>query len=149
MPLASSPDFQIRPEDKAFDMFFPADDPPTNSFDEYLNENYDFSDGDNKETFDDFLDFFEKEATSRGNGCLSPIAGSTREEASPPQPWRKGLWCLTQHRASLPGNIQDKGRGTHTMNGNTWSSRADAIDKARGKAFTNFSHPVPPHAPSC
>src|SRR5271170_3532596 len=54
MSLASSPDFQIRPEDKAFDMLFPADDPPTNSFDEYLNENCDFDDGDNKETFDDF-----------------------------------------------------------------------------------------------
>jgi len=151
MSLASSPDFQIRPEDKAFDMLFPADDPPTNSFDEYLNENYDFGDGDNKETFDDFFDFFEKEATSRDNGCLSPITRSTKEEVSPPQPWRKGLWCLNQHRASLPRKIQDKGRGAHITNGNAWSSRAEAVDKARGKAFTNFSRPVPrspPHTPS-
>jgi hypothetical protein len=151
MSLANSPDFQIRPEDKAFDMFFPTDGPPTNSLDEYLNENHNFGDGDNKETFDDFLDFFEKEATSRGNGCLSPIVGPTREEASPPQPWRKGLWCMNQHRASLPGNVQDKGRGAHIMNGNTWSGRVDVIDKARGKAFTNFSRPVPrppPHTPS-
>lgn len=64
MSLASSCDSQIRPEDKAFDTLFPADEPPTNFFDEYLNENHDFSDGDNKEALDDFLDFFE-ETTSR------------------------------------------------------------------------------------
>jgi hypothetical protein len=37
------------------------------------------------------------------------------------------------------------------MNGNTWSSRAEAIDRARSKTFTNFSRPVPrspPHTPS-
>jgi hypothetical protein len=149
MSLASSPDSQIRPEDKAFGTFFPPDEPPTNFFDEYLNENYDFSDGDNKETLDDFLDSFE--TTSRGIGCLSPIVGSTREEASPPQPWRKGLWCLNQNRASLSGHVYDKGRGAHVTNGNTWSSRAEAIGKARSKTFTNFSRPVPrspPYTPS-
>ena len=150
MSLASSPDSQIRLEDRAFDTFFQAEEPPTNFFDEYLNKSYDFSDGDNKETLDDFLDFFDQ-TTSRGNGCLSPIVGSTREEASPPQPWREGLWCLNQNRASLSGNAHDKGRGTHVMNGNIWSGRAEAIDKARSKAFTNFSRPVPrspPHTPS-
>jgi hypothetical protein len=151
MSITSSPDLHIRPEDKAFDMFFPAEDPPTNSIDEYLNENYDFSDGDNKDTFDGFLDYFEKETKARGNGCLSPITGPTREEASSPQPWRKGLWCLNRNRASLSRDKQDKGGGAHAMNSNTWSSTPEAIDKAQDKAFTNFSRPVPrspPHTPS-
>src|SRR4051812_10170989 len=101
MPLASSPDFQIRPEDKAFDMFCSADDSLSNSFDNYLNENYDLSGGDNKDTFDSFFDFFEKEATNRDNSCISPIGRSTTQEASTLQPWRKGLWCLNRNEASI------------------------------------------------
>ena len=152
MSLTSSPDFQIRPEDKAFDTLFPADDPLTNSFDDYLNENYDLSDDDNKETFDTFLEFFEKEATGRGNGCLSPIGRSTSQEASPPQPWRKGLWCLDQNGASLPGSVT-QGRDSSVQNGdgNAWNRKEAVNHKARGKAFTNFSRPgprSPPHTPS-
>src|SRR2546423_13562380 len=116
MSLASSPDFQIRPEDKAFEMFCSADDSLTNSFDNYLNENYDLSDGDNKETFDNFLDFFEREATNRGNGCLSPIGRPTRQEALNPQPWRKGLWCLNRNGASLSESVT-QGRGSSVPNG--------------------------------
>src|SRR2546430_5876368 len=33
MSLASSPDFQVRPEDKAFDTLYPAEDPLTHTFD--------------------------------------------------------------------------------------------------------------------
>ena len=153
MSLAKSPDFQIRPEDKALDMFFPSEDPPINSFDDYLDENYDLSDGDNKETFDSFLEFFEKEATARGSGCLSPTGGSTKQEASPPQPWRKGLWCLNQNGASSPSSvIQDKSSSTQHYNGNAWNGREEFNHhKARGKPYTNFSRPVPrspPHTPS-
>jgi hypothetical protein len=150
MSLASSPDFQIRPEDKVFDMFFPGEDPLTDSFDDYLNENYNLSDGDNKETFDSFLEFFEKEATARGNGCLSPIGGSSRQNASPPQPWRKGLWCLNQNGALLPGSAaQNGGSGAQNINGDALNSREVASHQAGGRAFTNFSRPVPqPRTPS-
>ena len=152
MSLASSPDFQVRPEDKAFDTFFPAEDPLTNSFDDYLNENYGLSDGDNKDTFDNFLEFFEKEATAHGNGCLSPIVGSTKQEPSPPQPWRKGLWCLNQNGASLPSSaMQEKSSSAQQPHGHAWNRREESKYKARGKPFTNFSRPVPrspPHTPS-
>jgi hypothetical protein len=144
MSLASSPDFQIRPEDKVFEAFFPAEDQLTNSFDDYFNENSDLSDGDNKETFDNFLDFFEKEATGRSNGCLSPIGGGTRQKASPAQPWRKGLWCLTQNGASLPASfLEDKGGGTQNTNGHAGNKTGMPSDNTAGKAFTNFSRPVP------
>ena len=148
MSLASSPDFLIRPEHKAFDMFFPAEDPLTNSFDDYFHDNYDLSDGDNKEGFDSFLDFFEKEATTRGNGSLSPIDGSTKQQASPPQPWRKGLWCLNQNGASLHAKVvENKGSRPPNTNGEAWASRVLASHKAEGKVFTNFSRPVPRSRP--
>jgi hypothetical protein len=152
MSLASSPDFQIRPEDKVFDTFFPTEDPVSSSFDEYFYENRGLSDGDNKETFNDFLDFFQKEATARTNGCLSPIGGSTRQDTSPPQPWRKGLWCLNQDGASLPGSVvQTRSGKAQNTNRGAWNRSEVGGHEPPKEAFTNFSRPVlrsRPHTPS-
>jgi hypothetical protein len=144
MVLASSPDFQVRPEDRAFDTLFPAEDPLTETFDDYLAERYDLNGDDNKETLDNFLDFFEKEATASGHSCLSPLGGSTKLEASPVEPWRKGVWCLEQKVASLPEHVvQNNGRRSQDVHAEACDGRAGASHITGGNIFTNFSRPVP------
>jgi hypothetical protein len=148
MSLASSPDFQVGPEDRAFDSRFHAEDPLTETFDDYLAERYDLNGDDNKATLDNFLDFFEKEATASGHGYLSSLGGSTRLEASPAEPWRKGLWCLEQKVASLPEHVvQNNGRRSQDVHAEACDGRAGASHNTGGNIFTNFSRPVPrPHA---
>ncbi|KAF7512673.1 hypothetical protein GJ744_000240 [Endocarpon pusillum] len=104
MSLASSPDCQIRAEDKALKLLFPTiEDPLTNSFDDYINQAlYDLSDDDKEDFFiGDVGDLFDSEALSSGGSSQSPIGASARHKESSPQPWRKGLWCLNQNESSV------------------------------------------------
>lgn len=140
MSMTSSPALQIRPKETAYDMFSTAD-ALADSLEERLNENYEPSDVDDKETFDNFLDFFEKEATARRPSCVSPIDGSTRQNASPSQPWRKGLWCLNQKGALLAESAIGN-KGCRSQNGT-----AAASPNAEGRSFVNFSHPLPRSQP--
>ena len=111
MSLASSPDYQIRAEDKALKLLFPTiQDPLTNSFDDYINQVlYDLSD-DDKEDFllGDVGDLFENEALSSGVSSQSPIGASARHKESSPQPWRKGLWCLNENEPSVHQDVIEK-----------------------------------------
>ncbi|KAF7502343.1 hypothetical protein GJ744_006008 [Endocarpon pusillum] len=104
MSLASSPDCQIRAEDKALKLLFPTiEDPLTNSFDDYINQAlYDLSDDDKEDFFiGDVGDLFDSEALSSGGSSQSPIGASARHKQSSPQPWHKGLWCLNQNESSV------------------------------------------------
>lgn len=103
MSLASSPDCQIRAEDKALKLLFPTiEDPITNSFDDYINQAlYDLIDGEEEDIFaGDVGDLFDSEAFSSGASSQSPIGASARQREPSPQPWRKGLWCLHQNEPS-------------------------------------------------
>ena len=111
MSLASSPDCQMRAEDKAFKLLFPAiEDPLTNSFDDYINQAlYDLSDDDKEDFFiGDVGGLFDSEAFSSGASSQSPIGASARQKESSPQPWRKGLWCLNQDEPSLQRDAVEK-----------------------------------------
>ncbi len=113
MSLASSPDCQIRAEDKALNVLFPAiGDPLTNSFDDYINQAlYDLSDDDKEDFFiGDVGDLFDSEDFSSGGSSQSPIGASARHKQSSPQPWRKGLWCLNQNESSVQQNVLEKPR---------------------------------------
>ena len=151
MSLASSPDFHIRPEDKAIHtLLLTDDDPLTSSFDDYLNENYHLSDSDHKEkeSFEDFFEFFEKEARANGNRCPT-IDGSARQHAASPQPWRKGLWCLNQTEASLSEHGDSKDSSAPNANHNVPNIRYHVEHKTQDKSYTNFSRPrSPPRTPS-
>ena len=129
MSLASSPDLLMRPEDKGLDLLY-----PTSSFDDFVNENYDLSDSDNKESFD-FVEYFEREAQSSGDGSTS-IESPARHESTPPQPWRKGLWCLPQEAASQPMEVaQDKRHYPHR------TLQRPGFPQTQHKSYTNFSRP--------
>jgi hypothetical protein len=113
MSLASSPDCQIRAEDKALKLLFPTiEDPLTKSFDDYINQAiYDLSDEDKEDFFSgDVGDLFDNEAFSSGASSQSPIGPSARHKESTPQPWRKGLWCLNQNESSVERDVIEKPR---------------------------------------
>lgn len=157
MSLASSPDCQIRAEDKAFNMlFFPTVEDPlgnNNSFDDFVNVNCDLSNGDdndnnnNKEPFNSFLDSFEREAIVNGTVCLSPITAAkarTSDDGSSPEPWRKGLWCLnepTTSSSSEPMIVQERSKPAAASNacGDTGDRGKQLVCVAPAKYFTNFS----------
>ena len=107
---------------------------PRSSFDDFVNENYDLSDGDKKESFD-FLEYFEREAQSSGDGSTS-IESPARHESTPAQPWRKGLWCLPQEAASQPVLVaQDKRHHPHG------TLQRPGLSQTQHKSYTNFSRP--------
>lgn len=117
MSLASSPDCQIRAEDKALRLLFPTiEDPLSNSFDDYINQAlYDLSDDDKEDFFiGDVGDLFDSEAFSSGASSQSPIGGSAGHKESSPQPWRKGLWCLNQNEHSVQ---RDDGKSRYHIEG--------------------------------
>jgi hypothetical protein len=103
MSLASSPDL-FRPEDKAFKTVFLSVEDSTNTFDEYLNgEIYGHSDQESDRELSEVLtDFLERKQSISSRTDYTPIAPSTRTEEASPQPWRKGLWCMSQTATAAP-----------------------------------------------
>ena len=98
MSVASPPAYSIRPEDKAFEALFPSpDDPLTSSFDQYVNGDL-FEDAASDKEY-----LFLGETgilTEQNDTRFSPIGAHSKREPSSPQPWRKGLWCLSQTEAT-------------------------------------------------
>ena len=97
MSIASSPDYLLRPEDQAFKALFPSVE-DSNTFDEFFNEGlYDLdADSDSKEPISSLDDFSTVDANTNEYPRLPSLPESTVQSQSPPQPWRKGLWCLNQ-----------------------------------------------------
>ena len=111
MSLASSPDCQMRAEDKALKLLFQTiEDPLTNSFDDYINQAlYELSDDDKEDFFiGDVGDLFDSEAFSSGTSSQSPAGASARYKESSPEPWRKGLWCLNQNGPLVQRDVIEK-----------------------------------------
>jgi hypothetical protein len=101
MSLSSPIDFSMRAEDKGLEYFgSPLDDHFNDFFDQYVNEDSLESSDDGKELdfTIDFDNLFDAGTSSSSNG-ISPNA---RHKHSSPEPWRKGLWCLTEPVAALP-----------------------------------------------
>ena len=119
MLVDNSTNCRFRPEDKALEMSFASvEEPVPNSFDELLSGNIlDLSDNESdKELFENNCDLF-----FQSHVVISPDARSpelvTSQEETPPEPWKKGLWCLNQGRGPAPdlvvkkrqvGNYQDQ-----------------------------------------
>lgn len=105
MSLASSPDCLIRSEEHALKLLFPTvEQPAPNSFDDFFDQDlYDTSSGDEntkvgtKEAVTNTLDTDTYNST---NDFWLKNAKISQFELSPPQPWRKGLWCLKQQSGS-------------------------------------------------
>ena len=100
MSLHDKVDCLFRPEDKAFKMLYPSgEESVLNTFDDFLNDDlFELSDhDDNKTLFDNNDDFL---AQSLNESSISiPQKLVARCEQTPPEPWRKGLWCLAQNAA--------------------------------------------------
>lgn len=94
MSLASSPDSLFRPEDKALQMLFPSVEDGTN-FDEFFNEEL-YGLDQQEESRQSSDELFPAEHYVSDYPRLPSLPGSVVQERSPPQPWRKGLWCLNQ-----------------------------------------------------
>ncbi|OAP63768.1 hypothetical protein AYL99_02995 [Fonsecaea erecta] len=101
MSLTSSPDCLIQAEDKAFKMLFPSVPDEGNSFDDFFNEEMyrlEGSDEENKAHPDQFEALFADVFNQDEYRLPSLDASAAKIEHSPPQPWRKGLWCLKQRQ---------------------------------------------------
>jgi len=144
MSLASSPDCLFRPEDKALKMLFPStEDPSSNSFDDFFNgELYTLSDNDdNREPFGNLDDFFTSDLYNSGALRLPSLGGPAAREITPPQPWRKGLWCLNQGQDSEI--VVEKTRKNERKPRNVVNTRL-----ANNDNFTIRSPRSPPDTPS-
>lgn len=103
MSLASSPDCFGRPEDKALKFLFPsADQQALSSFDEFFDGEFYGCSGDEgiKQEHENTDDLFAVNAFHLANEHDSIHAATSQAEQSPPQPWRKGVWCLNQKPGS-------------------------------------------------
>jgi len=103
MSLASSPDCFLRPEDKALKLFFPsADQLALNSFDEFFDGDFYERKGDEgiKYEHGSTDELFAVSACSLTDEQDLFHAAASQSEQSPPQPWRKGVWCLNQKPAT-------------------------------------------------
>ena len=111
--MASSPDCLFRPEDKALQMLFPSVE-DGNNFDEFFNEElYGLS---HQEDGEEHIDNLLSTEPSLGDYPRLPsLAGSAAPEHSPPQPWRKGLWCLNQTQPTRLTVEKTRRIGTGTM----------------------------------
>lgn len=104
MSLASSPDCFPRPEDTALKFLFSsADQPAINSFDDFFDRDFYEASGDEgiKEEHGSTDDLFAVNPCSLTNEFDSVHATTSQSERSPPQPWRKGVWCLNQKPGQL------------------------------------------------
>ena len=137
MSIASSPDCLFRPEDKTLQILFPSVE-DGNHFNEFFNEElYGLSQQeDSKDSLDEL---FSAETYVSDYPRLPSLAESTGQDRSPPQPWRKGLWCLNQ--AQLSGLSVEKTRKTgagtisttHLVNNDNFAvrnSRSPAVSPA-------------------
>ncbi|KIW22917.1 uncharacterized protein PV07_11164 [Cladophialophora immunda] len=100
MSLTNSPDCLTQVEDKAFKMLFPGVSDEGSSFDDFFNEEMyrlDGSDEGNKAHPDQFEALFA-DAFNQDEYRLPSLDISAKIEHSPPQPWRKGVWCLKQRQ---------------------------------------------------
>ncbi|KAK2768616.1 hypothetical protein FQN54_000472 [Arachnomyces sp. PD_36] len=114
MSLAQSADYSMQPEDKTFGLLpQPLDDSFNDLFNQYVNMDRPNGDGNKEKPPAPNLDvLFVQGTPSSGSGYL-PITSSHNGNNQPPQPWRKGLWCLqdtalsaTEHRFHTGGTVQ-------------------------------------------
>lgn len=99
MSLASSPDCFSRAEDKALKLLFPvADQSVLSSFDEFFDGEFYACSGDEgiKQESENTEDLFAVNAFNLANEHEAVHATTSQSEQSPPQPWRKGVWCMNQ-----------------------------------------------------
>lgn len=99
MSLASSTDCMTRPEEKASKLFFQSPEySVTNCFDDFFHPDlHNDSDEDNiKPEIEESVDLLAFDACETSNEQDIRYAALSQAERSPTQPWRKGLWCLSQ-----------------------------------------------------
>ena len=107
MSLHDKVDCLFRPEDKAFKMLYSSrEESVLNTFDDFLNDDlFELSDHeDNKTLFDNDDDFLAQNLNEQSSECSIPQKLVARCQPTPPEPWRKGLWCLSQN-AARPGEL--------------------------------------------
>ncbi|KIX98996.1 uncharacterized protein Z520_05457 [Fonsecaea multimorphosa CBS 102226] len=141
MSLTSSPDCLIQTEDRAFKMLFPNVPDEGNSFDDFFNEDMyrlDGSDEENKAHPDQFEALFA-DAFNQDEYRLPSLDSSTVKIGhSPPQPWRRGVWCLKQ-RQQPPRLAVEKTRRPETK-------RTDPVE-TMDAINPNFHHAPGPVSP--
>lgn len=121
-------------------MFLPAVSDEGNSFDDFFNEDMykiDASDEENKAQSDQIQDIFSDAFDQDEYKLPSLDATATKIEQSPPQPWRKGVWCLKQ-RQQPPRLTVEKIRRPETK-------RPDALQRMNALHHTyHAQEPVSP-----
>ena len=137
MSLASSPDCLFRPEDKALQILFPSVEDGTH-FDEFFNEEL-YGLEQQEESSQPSDELFPVEHYVSDYPRLPSLPGSAVQERSPPQPWRKGLWCLNQAQPSRLTIEKTRKLGTgivptvHLVNNDNFAvrnSRSPAVSQA-------------------
>lgn len=161
MSIASSPDYLFRPEDKALQILFPSVE-EGNNFDEFFNEELYNSSQHPEDSNESPDDLFSRQPYVSDYPRLPSLSGSTTQERSSPQPWRKGLWCLNQAQPTKLNVEKTRkiGMGTistaHLVNNDNFairSSRSPAVSPAVNttKRFAtspnaaNYFHKAHPH----
>jgi hypothetical protein len=127
MSIADSPDCLFRAEDKTLQMLFPSIE-QTNNFDEFLNDGL-YASAQQDESSQSPENYAAREPHATDYPRL-PSLGSTILERSPPQIWRKGLWCLNQTpptKLSVEKTRKAEGGGTistsHLLHNNNFAVR--------------------------